>query len=317
MKVKFWGVNGSIASPCDSGNIRFKLKAVLEKVNLEDLSSPQSIDNFIAALPHSLTGTFKGNTSCVQVRTASGRDLIFDSGTGVRKLAVDLLKTPLGKGEGEVSFFFSHLHWDHIQGFPFFIPAYIPGNKIHIYARVEDLQKKFSFQQTHPYFPMLFEQLEAEIQFHELGEGESVDLGEGLDVNNLALHHPQVSHSYSVTEQGKKVVYMTDSEFPLGDFEIMKKVAGFCKGADILIFDCQFTFQDAISKEDWGHSSVFTGIDIASAAEVKHLFLFHHEPAYDDSKIEALIGEAHKYRDTVGNKNLKLTGSYDGLEVEI
>ena len=315
MKVKFWGVNGSIASPCDSGQIEAKLRHVLDVATPEDIQDEASIDEFVKNLPQGHRGTYKGNTSCVQVVTDSGNQIVLDSGTGVRKLALELMGSPLGKGQGEIHFCYSHLHWDHIQGFPFFVPAYIPGNKIHVYGVIEDLGEKFKKQLTHPYFPVLFEHLGATIEFHELEEGQNFQIGDTL-IETEKLYHPQVSHAYAVSEAGKKTVYMTDSEFHMTNMQLIQNAVELCKDADVFIFDCQFTFQDAISKIDWGHSSVFTGIDIATSAGAKGLYLFHHEPAYDDFKIEQIIDEAVKYRAVAGNKDLKIFGAFDGLTVE-
>ncbi|MBT3785162.1 MBL fold metallo-hydrolase [bacterium] len=317
MKIKFWGVNGSIASPCDSEQIESKVREVLWALKPDDLKNESSREKFFNSLPHRLKGTYKGNTSCVQVVSSDQTQLILDSGTGVRKLALELMKTPLGRGQGEVHILYSHLHWDHIQGFPFFVPAYIPGNQIHIYGRIDSLEEKFRAQLSHPYFPLLFDQLGATIHFHELEKEQEILIKNEIKVQTEMLYHPQVSHAYSVEEQGKKVVYMTDSEFHLEDMQLIQNAIELCKGADVFIFDCQFTFHDAISKVDWGHSSIFTGIDIASSAGAKRLYLFHHEPAYDDTKIESLLEEGFKYREKAGNKDLELIAAYDGLEVKL
>lgn len=317
MRVKFWGCNGSIASPCDSGQIEAKIRRVLELASPEDIVNESTINHFIDSLPMGLRGTYKGNTSCVQITTESGINIAFDTGTGARKMALELMGSSLGTGQGEMHIFYSHLHWDHIQGFPFFVPAYIPGNTLHLYAVIENFEEKFRKQMTHPYFPVPFDGLGANIEFHELREGEELIINNSIKVNSAKLYHPQVSHAYSVEEKGKKVVYMTDSEFHLDNMKLIQNAIDLCKDADAFIFDCQFTFQDAISKIDWGHSSVFTGIDIATSASAKSLFLFHHEPAYDDFKIEQIISEAFKYKSKIGDPELKIAGSYDGLTVEL
>jgi len=310
-------VNGSIASPCDSEQIGSKIRDVLWSLKPEDLKDDQSRSRFYDALPHRLKGTYKGNTSCVQVETSDGVQIILDTGTGVRKLALELMKTPLGRGQGEVHILYSHLHWDHIQGFPFFVPAYIPGNQIHIYGRIDSLEEKFRKQLSHPFFPLLFDQLGATIHFHELGKDEQPKIADGIEIHHEQLYHPQVSHAYSIQEKGKKIVYMTDSEFHLENMQLIQNAVDMCKDADAFIFDCQFTFHDAISKVDWGHSSVFTGIDIATSAGAKKLFLFHHEPAYEDSKIESLLMEGMKYREKAGKEDLELIAAYDGLEITL
>ena len=317
LRVKFWGCNGSIASPCDSEQIEAKIKRVLQLIKPDNIADEKAIDNFLGSLPHGLKGTYKGNTSCVQVTTDSGVNVVFDSGTGIRKMAAELMASPLGKGQGELHIFYSHLHWDHIQGFPFFVPAYIPGNKIHIYGVIEDLKEKFRRQMMHPYFPVPFDGLGADIEFHELSEGQEVTINKTVKVNSEKLYHPQVSHAYSVEEFGKKAVYMTDSEFHMTNMQLIQNAVNLCKNADLFVFDCQFTFQDAISKIDWGHSSVFTGIDIATSANAKSLYLFHHEPAYDDFKIEKIIDEAIKYQTAAGNPDLVVKGAYDGLSVNL
>lgn len=318
LKLKFWGVSGSIPSPCTSAQIRGKMKHLLSKATPADLADEASIEAFLSRQPHSSIGTYKGSTSCVQVSTDYGHELIFDAGTGIRSLAGELLRGPCGKGQGELHLFLSHLHWDHIQGFPFFVPAYIPGNRINIYGVIQELEKKFRNQMIHPYFPVLFEHLAASFVFTELEERKPIQLGENVVVHNERLYHPQVTHAFSVTQiNGKKVVYMTDSEFNLSNMQLIQDAVEICKDADAFIFDCQFTFADCISKMDWGHSSVFTGIDIATSANAKELFLFHHEPSYDDSKIDQIIEEAIKYRAVAGNRDLKLTGAYEGLEVQI
>jgi len=317
MKVKFWGVNGSIASPCDSQQIFTKVERLVDMIQPEDLKDETSKQNFIDNLPHSCKGTYKGNTSCVQVSTACGKEIILDTGTGARKLALSLLGSPLGKGQGEVFIFYSHLHWDHIQGFPFFVPAYIPGNKIHIHGVIPGLEENFKKQMTHPFFPVLFDQLGADVVFREMAEGEELLLGDSVKINSEKLYHPQVSHAFRVDDGTGKTVYMTDSEFHMTNMELIQNAVELVQDSDVFIFDCQFTFQDAISKIDWGHSSVFTGIDIATSAGAKALYLFHHEPAYDDFKIEKIMEEAFKYRKAAGNKDLQIVGAYDGLEVVI
>jgi phosphoribosyl 1,2-cyclic phosphodiesterase len=315
MKVKFWGTCGSIASPISSNDIEAKIRQALLSAPSHMAGDINAVNQYLDSMPHWQKGTFRGNTSCVQVTPASGDILIFDAGTGIRPCASSLLAGECGKGQGNVHLFFSHLHWDHIQGFPFFVPIYIKGNKINVYGPIEDLEDKVKHQMSSPYFPVLFEYLAADFQFHELTTGDFVELGGATKVSTELLYHPQGSHAYSVTDGVHKVVYMTDSEFNMKDISLIQSAVEFAKDADVLIFDSQYTFEDTITKIDWGHSSVFTGVDIASAANVSSLYLFHHEPAYTDEKIESMIYEAHKYRDKVGASSLNIEGAYDGLEV--
>jgi phosphoribosyl 1,2-cyclic phosphodiesterase len=316
VRVKFWGVCGSIPSPCPSSDIKTKIRNALIKATPANIENEETIDSFLGALPHSEVGTYKGNTSCVQVEPDGGDVLVFDAGSGIRRMSGDLLRGPCGKGMGEINLFLSHMHWDHLQGFPFFVPIFIPGNKINIFGVIPDLAEKFKLQMSAPYFPVLFEYLPATFNFVELAEGQEVTLNGGTVIKTEKLYHPQDSHAFSVEQNGKKVVYMTDSEFNLNNMQLIQNAVEFSKDADVLIFDCQYTFSDTISKMTWGHSSVFTGIDIATSANVKRMYLFHHEPGYEDAKVDQVIEEGIRYRNATGNKDLVICGSYDGLEYE-
>jgi phosphoribosyl 1,2-cyclic phosphodiesterase len=214
--------------------------------------------------------------------------------------------------------FLSHLHWDHIQGFPFFVPAYIPGNRIVIHGCHEDLEAGFRRQHGAPSFPVNFSQLPSTIEFVQLVPGETYEVA-GLRVTGKRQFHSGDSYAYRFERDGKVVVYSTDSEHKLDDPASARGFADFFRDADLVIFDAMYSLADAFSiKEDWGHSSNIVGVELCQMAGVRHLCLFHHEPAFDDEKLTAIWRETERLEElTRGERPLRITAAYDGLELRV
>jgi len=254
MRVTFWGVRGSIPTP-----------------------GPQTVE-------------IGGNTSCVEVR-AGKSILIFDGGTGLRQLGKTLVK--------EMPFtahlFFSHVHWDHIQGFPFFDPAFVAGNSIHLYGGnnvSRTLEETLAGQMDHPSFPVHLTQMGATMTFHNLYEGQVLEIVEGGDrvkISTGAGNHPNGVWAYRTEHGGKSVVYATDTEhYAVVDPKLSKLAAG----ADVLIYDAQYTPEEYAGtagsggpKTGWGHSTFVEAAKLAKAAAVKQLVLFHHDPMQNDAAV--------------------------------
>jgi phosphoribosyl 1,2-cyclic phosphodiesterase len=243
-------------------------------------------------IPGPATVKYGGNTPCLTIRNKEDL-LILDGGTGLRVLGDELMKGPFSRGEGAGTFFFTHLHWDHIQGFPFFKPAYVAGNSFKLYGpshvdvTLEDAMRQ---QQQYQNFPFLMEDMPSGITFTELAEGEVLDLN-GMEITNHRLNHPGGVFAYRVTSQGKSVVYATDTEhFAALDPRLLR----LADGADVLIYDATYTSEEYKHHVSWGHSTWEEGIKMAKAARVKALHLFHHDPSHTDKMIDAIVRKARK-----------------------
>jgi phosphoribosyl 1,2-cyclic phosphodiesterase len=241
------------------------------------------------ATPGSSTVRYGGNTSCVEVR-AGGKRIIFDGGTGLRVLGQAMLQqSPL-----EAHVFFSHSHWDHIQGFPFFRPAFVPGNSFHIYGGVAPngatMQQRLSDQMLHPNFPVPMQIMKSDLQFHDIAPREVIDLGNGVTVEAGSMNHPNTALGYRVSWRGHSIVYATDTEhYP---DRLDANLLHLCRDADILIYDACYTDEEyhdpGASKLGWGHSTWQEALKLTTAARVKQTVMFHHDPDHDDTFLETV-----------------------------
>jgi phosphoribosyl 1,2-cyclic phosphodiesterase len=217
-----------------------------------------------------------------------------------------------------VNVFMSHVHWDHIMGFPLFGPAYVPGTKIRIHGCHDVLEEAFRKQHSAPCFPVEWEQLGASIEFVHLEPGRTHEIA-GVGVTTMLQRHGGDSYGYRFESQGKTVVYSTDSEHPLAEAGHTERFVALFRDADLVIFDAMYSLADAISvKADWGHSSNIVGVELCQMAHAKHLVLFHHEPANNDATLEGLLKEARRFEElTRGDQALKVSAAYDGLEIDL
>ncbi len=316
MKIKVWGSRGSIPSP-------LKPEAVEEKIYQAIFGMPTDIDTYdveavrehIRELPPLMRGTAGGNTSCVEVLTG-GERIIIDAGSGIRELGLELIKGPCGQGQGRLHILFSHVHWDHIQGFPFFIPAFIPGNRIFIYS-IHDLHTVLEKQQQQPTFPVSLDYMQATIEFIPLEVGKPFSIGK-VKINTIENVHPGKAYSFRMEDQYGTFVYANDAEYKQLNDASVKPHLDFFRNADVLIFDAQYTLKEGWQKVDWGHSSAMIGVDLARAAAVKKLILFHHDPTYSDSQLLEIQSRAIAYQ--AQDKSLptcEVLVGYEGLTLDL
>lgn len=227
-----------------------------------------------------------GNTSCVEVCVA-GERIIFDAGTGIHPLG----DTLLNQGPVRASLFLSHLHWDHIQGLPFFAPLYEPEVSLRVFAGREEgrsVRSALEGQMAYPYFPVRFHEVTAAVECCDLGARERVEPAPGVVVHGTTGQHPDGVFVYRLEHKGLSVVYATDFESsPDADARLIEVA----RGADVLIFDAQYTPEEYAgadgrgSREGWGHSTMLDGARIAHAAGVGTLTLFHHDPRQSDAAV--------------------------------
>lgn len=305
MKIKFWGVRGSI--PC----------------------------------PGPGTVKYGGNTPCIELRFENdSRVIIIDAGSGIRELGNYMMANDLPKGPIRTEIYLSHTHWDHIMGFPFFTPIYVPGTKIKIYGPVtyedDTLENVVGGQLTYRYFPVRQAELASNIEYIDLKE-ETFEIGDGIKLTTKYLNHPILCLGYRFEYQGKvfctafdtepfQNVFCTDPEDPSYDEtmalegeevarEENRRIEQFFEGADLLIHDTQYT-QDEYwaSKRGWGHTSFEHAIAAAKRAHVKKMAMFHYEPMHTDGQIDEL---ANKYCHPSYTGELECFFAREGMEVEL
>jgi phosphoribosyl 1,2-cyclic phosphodiesterase len=299
VEIHFWGNRGSIASP-----------------------GPDTV-------------RYGGNTTCVEIR--NGNDFILiDAGTGIRKAGEHIIRER--GGNQDIPLLITHTHWDHIQGLPFFIPAFIPGNRLRIFGphnHQSPFDQVIADQMQYSYFPVNFSQLRADISPRTLHEGESFQLG-SITVTPKYVNHPVPTLGYRFEAEGKSIVFVTDIE-PYRDIiyegvcdnedereefeevqrlveEQNKTLVDFCRDTEILVIDAQYTHEEyERSYKGWGHTSMKEALEIGQLANARDVVFCHHDPNRTDDQLDRLIG-AHS--DRLGKeKNVcikKLLGATEG-----
>ncbi len=318
MQIRFWGTRGSLPAPLTAAGVREKLAAALTAAQGRPLDTPAAIDAFLAGLPFSVSGTFGGDSSCVELIDGENNHVLCDFGSGARRYGVEMMQRHGAAAPQTYHVFMSHLHWDHIMGFPMFPPAYAPGNRIIIHGCHATLEAAFRRQHGAPSFPVEFAQLPARIEFDVLEPGKTAVIA-GYAVTPQLQRHSGDSYGYRFEKNGKCVVYSTDSEHRTeqeGEFEAF---AQFFSNADLVIFDAMYSLAEAASvKEDWGHSSNIIGVELCQMARARRLCLFHHEPAYTDVQIEDVLRQTRRLEEiTRDGAMLEVFSAYDGLVVTL
>jgi len=232
---------------------------------------------------------YGGNTSCIEVNCGN-RLIIFDAGTGIRPLGSILSK----QDPREIYLFLTHTHWDHINGFPFFTPAYNPAFSMHIKAgHLHDkggILQILSTQMDNPMFPVPLEAMQAKITYEDFVAGETMDIGDGIVIRTAALNHPNDATGYRVDYQGHSVAYITDTEHVPGEPD--QNILGLIEGCDVVIYDSTYTEEEFPAKVGWGHSTWNEGLKLCRMANVKQLAIFHHEPDHHDDFMDELAATA-------------------------
>jgi phosphoribosyl 1,2-cyclic phosphodiesterase len=292
--------------------LRSKISSILQRVTDKDIESQESRELFLAALPDYLFSTIGGNTACVEVSTNESGRFIFDAGTGIRDLGAEIvaLREPVS-----CHVFFSHFHWDHIQGLPFFAPAFDSNNHITFYSPIPDFRAILENQMRHPYFPITMDLMSASKHFDVL-DGRPVQVG-GVEVRYREMSHPGRCFSYQVREGNLKVIYSTDTELREEDFRRTPENSDYFQDADLLVIDAQYTLGESLEKYNWGHSSFSLAADFAATWGIKRLVLFHHEPSYSDRKIESLFKNAEWYVEHLESTGIRVFLAHEGLEIEV
>jgi phosphoribosyl 1,2-cyclic phosphodiesterase len=322
MKVRFWGTRGSLPVALTASDVRKKIVAALSAANGRQFASSAEIESFTDTLPFSVAGGFGGHSSCVELITGGDEHVICDLGSGARPLGQAKI-AEFGPGRPQTyHIFLSHLHWDHLMGLPFFVPIYIPGNRIVIHSCHANAAEAVRLQMSAPCFPVDFSQIGASVEF-DLLEPDRPDrpyLIAGLSVTAKRQLHAGDSYGYRFEQEGKAVVYSTDSEHHVEDREERESFVRFFSGADLVVFDAMYCLADAISlKADWGHSSNIVAVELCQEAAVRRLAMFHHEPVYDDEQLSQLLLDTRRFEEISrdGRAPLEVFSAYDGLTMTL
>jgi phosphoribosyl 1,2-cyclic phosphodiesterase len=307
MRVRFWGVRGSLP------------------------------------VPGALTERYGGNTSCVEICSSGGTRIVIDGGTGIRKLGKELMQEEFESGKGRAHVLISHTHWDHIQGLPFFSPFYREGNRLYIYARQRDdqnLRSVFASQADAPYFPVPFHRTRADISFRELLDGARFEI-EDVQVTTARLNHPYIAMAYAVAADGARVAYVSDTA-PFSDIlfgqqfvsgpesphaqltksdqaklrAMSAQVVRLCSDADLVIYDTMYTAKEYRQYPHFGHSRPSDAIQICQAAGAKCLVLFHHSPDRSDVEVDAMLASARTLA-SQKSKGLEVMAAFEGLDLTL
>lgn len=283
MNVHFWGVRGSIPAP-----------------------GPE-------------TNRYGGNTSCVSVRSRTGHLFIIDMGTGVMQLGGEVMTSDLGKGKGNATILLSHGHWDHIQGFGFFPPVFVPGNHFDIYGHAESSSRLEGILegQMNPHFSPIYtlRNLGAEIEFRAVTPGEPFEVA-GVTINAVVNPHGGTTVlAFRLEEQGRSMVYASDVGYP--EDGPSKEALALYRGADLLIHDSTYTPHERATRLNRGLSSYADAASAAVTAGAKRLCMFHYDQDHSDDQVDEIRDLCRAELDRIGGKDVELIAAAEGLELTV
>ncbi len=313
MKIKLIGVRGSLPTPSDNKEYRHKVRNILYRAVKAELNDVTQINDFLNKLPEDLKYNYGGNTTCATVTSNSGNVYLLDCGSGLRAFGDELLSGKFGKGKGYLKIFITHVHWDHIQGIPFFKPIYVPGNIMEFYSPYEKLEENLKAQMASPFFPAPFEGTASTKKYCLMKEGESIRLEDDLFVDCHPLKHPGGSFAYRFREGGKIFIFATDAEFTGEALEKTGNQTDFFLNADLLVLDSQYTLDEHFGKFAWGHTSFTVAVNCAVRWGVKHLVLTHHDPGNNDEKLRNIHYDAIQHRNSMKIKKPVIHMAREGM----
>jgi phosphoribosyl 1,2-cyclic phosphodiesterase len=285
----------------------------------EDLANAESRKRFIDGLPPWLYGTVGGNSLCVSVDVEGGNEpFVFDCGSGLREMGI--VCSAANPAPSQYHIFFSHFHWDHLLGFPFFSPAYNPSVTLDFYAPKPGIEKGLRTMMSEPHFPVRLENMMSQKRFHLLESPVSIGQTAAgpVSISFKKMKHPGDSFSYALDHNGKRFIYATDVELTPADFEPNEENTGFFKGADLIALDSQYTLGEAMEKYNWGHTAFSVAVEFAVNWGIQHLVMLHHEPAYDDHKLYEILQSARRHLQRMDAVNkIEISLAVEGLEIAL
>lgn len=250
---------------------------------------------------------YGGNTSCIEVRL-NGHLIIFNAGTGIRELGRRIMQEDVG----DITFLFTHTSWDHITGFPFFVPAFVPRLNISVYAghlkKYGGVREILSGQMVGPMFPIPIETMQSNMEFTDFDAGDDLNVIDGVAIKTAPLRHPNGATGYRIEYDGKSLAMVAPTGHVVGEDD--PNILRLIKGADLVIYDCTFTDEELHGRSERGHSTWNEGVRLCRRAGAKRMALYHYSPYHDDKDIEKMESDARKEWDGA-------FASYDGLEMKL
>jgi phosphoribosyl 1,2-cyclic phosphodiesterase len=322
LKVCLHGCRGSIPSPAFPSAIDHKITSSI--IDFVKSKRPLSeLSDFMSGLERHQKGGYGGNTSCVELTSRNGQQVIIDAGSGLRTLGKRMM-ADAGQGEKkDIHIFLTHFHWDHLVGLPFFIPLFLPGNRVHFYGVQSTIHSFLDVLFKKPYFPVEVKDLSAELIIHQIDPIVPVVI-EDISLTPYQLDHPDPCWGYRVESHGKSYAHCVDTECLRMSKQDMGRDLPLYTNADLLLFDAQYSLEDVTAKINWGHSAAVIGLDIAEREKVKHLIFVHHDPFAPDKAIAEQHERCQKHENLMRRQakrrdeplfEVKWEYGHDGMEI--
>lgn len=316
MKVKFWGVRGSLPSGLTTTEWVKHFEDLMNLFFNQGLSKKSDIQKFISQQSPALIGGFGSSTTCIEVRDQE-KSLIIDGGSGIKYLSDELIRSGQIKNVDEFHILMSHFHFDHIIGLPFFAPHFIKGKKIHYYSVQPGIESIVKSLFSRPMFPVTYEHLQADIQFHKIETYKSFEAN-GFKITSYNLDHPDPCSGFRVEKNNKVYAHAVDHEIDRITRAELGRDADLFEKADLLYIDAQYDENEILTKKGWGHGTCKRGFQVANEFQVKQLLFAHHDPSATLSETLIKRGDAAElFKQSYPKSYLKWDFAYEGQVVEL
>ena len=325
MRVKFWGVRGSLPSAPTPAQYKKDTEQVLRDFLAQGYSQSSQIHEFLEKRTIPDVGGYGTATTCVEAISRQGGQIVIDCGSGIRMLADQMMKGPSARGKAQIHIFLTHFHWDHLLGIPFFTPLFIAGNQVHFYAVQPELEPMVRDMFRRPHFPVAFESLASQIRFHKLEPRKPLVIEE-FTITPYQLDHPDPCWGYKIQCGDRCYSHCVDTEGIRNTREALGPDLPLYQGVNLMYFDAQYTMPELAEKANWGHSASQIGLDIAFRESIPRLLFAHHDPGALTGQIHTIEQETRDYynwrlKQAATNRQtlpqIDFGFAYEGLEVEL
>lgn len=316
MKIKFWGVRGSLPSSLEPAAWQKHFEELLYQFFEQGFQKKADIERFFLTKSKAAVGGYGTATSCVEV-VQQNRSLIIDGGSGLRNLSDALVQQNQFDPPNEYHFLMTHFHFDHILGLPFFAPHFSKGKKINYYMVQKDGERVIRDMFKKPIFPVGFEHLEAQVVFHQLQAHKKVQIN-GFDVTPYLMDHPDPCYGFRIEDQGRVYSHAVDNEAIRTTKAQLGTDAGLFENAHLMFFDAQYDEADMVLKKGWGHGTCDRGFEIARHFGVQQILFAHHDPSFSIEDIGLQKKKAEiSFKENFSDLKIKWDFAIEGQVVEI